>query len=115
MPDGLKLAADLIGAGDKSRPTINTAGWASWRMRSHSGGVSRQFSGNRTTPAFAAAKYSNGYHGAFLASTATLVPLPHPTPTRRFARRLAAAAASAKVSERPPPKTNSAPGRSRAQ
>src|SRR5207244_2050087 len=62
-----------------------------------------------------APKYRNGYHEAFLASTATLVPLPHPTPTRRFARRLAAAAASAKVSERPPAKTNSAPGRSRAQ
>ena len=43
-------------------------------------GAHGQFSGNRTTPAFAAAKYSNGYHGAFLASTATLVPLPHPDP-----------------------------------
>ena len=54
---------------------MSTDGWASLRMRSHSGGVSRQFSGNRTTPAFAAAKYRTGYHGAFLASTATLAAL----------------------------------------
>jgi hypothetical protein len=74
---------------------MSTDGSASLRIRTHSGGASRQFTGTKTTPDFAAAKYNTGYHQAFLDTTATRLPLRQPTAISLCATRLAAAAASA--------------------
>ena len=65
------------------------------RIVTHSAGASRQLIGTNTTPAFAAARYSTGYHHAFLAITAARLPFRHPTATSRLANRFANAPASA--------------------
>ena len=74
---------------------MSTDGSASLRMRTHSGCASRQFTGTRTTPAFAAAKYRSGYHGAFVASTATRLPLRHADRDQPARQAIRVAAASA--------------------
>ena len=112
--DALELKADLVDGADVV-PIDDEDGWLRvGQIATDSAAPTASLISSSARPVFAAARLSSSYQSAFLARTATRLPLPQPAATSRPANLFGEPGGVGVLSERPPATTNASAGCSRA-